>query len=281
MTSEDLPALASESFRLAQAFCGACRDYHATWSYVRAAGLRKGAMTDLAFLKMGFETLADPVRVLIAGAADTGQLAAVAEALRGRRFSATLVDLCETPLALCRAFASRHGIPFAAHRRDIAEAAELGPFDAVLFHNFLSFLDAEQRNATLAALRPTLGRDGRLVIFQRIAAQGKADAGAIEGEAAAAAVIDRLRAVGIPLPEDEARFAERLAAAASNDKRERRLSAFTSIAWLEGELRDAGYGDIRIMPLTQSAGSTEERTAWRPPSQRYLIVARAGSAQPA
>lgn len=275
MISEDLPALASQSFELAKTLCGTCRDYHATWGYARAAGLRNGAMGDLPFLKAGLEGLAEPARVLIAGSADTGQLAAVADALQGRRFSATLVDLCETPLVLCRGFAERHGIAFAAHRRDIAQAADLGPFDAVLFHNFLSFLDSAQRSATLSALRPTLRRNGRLVIFQRIAAEGQADA--VAGDAAAAAVIARLHALGIGLPEEEACFAQRLSAAASNGERERRHSTFSSIAVLEGELRDAGYGDIRVQPLTSAAGDTGQRGAWLRRSRRhYLLTARPG-----
>jgi hypothetical protein len=274
MNCEDLPALAHRSFELAQTFCGDCRDYHASWGYVRAAGLRKGATAELAVLKGSLAGLADPMRVLIAGSADTGQLAALANALSGRRFQITLVDLCETPLALCREFATQHSIDFAAYQRDIAAAADLGPFDAVLFHNFLSFLTARRRNAMLIALRPALAARGRLVIVQRVAAQEKAYAKPIDGVAVASEVIRNLRAAGISLPEEESRFAARLAAASSNDDRERRLLAFSSTTMLENELRDAGYGDIQVTLLSQAKGREEERTAWRSPSDRYLVVAK-------
>lgn len=276
MIDEDLPELAARSFGLALASCGECCDYHATWSYVRAAGLRKGAPADTPHLSECLAHLSEPLSVLIAGSADTGQVAAVANSLSGRRHRITLVDICETPLALCERFAADQSIPLTVLRGDIEEAVRYGPFDVVLFHNFLSFLDDEKRHATLASLRPALTKQGRLVIFQRLAAAEASSGVAFDGAETARQVIEALRLRGIPLPEEEAFFAKRLAAAAGSAARARRLSAFTSVAQIEGDLVRAGYREIQVKSLVETARGGASDLLWRRPSPRFLILAGAG-----
>jgi SAM-dependent methyltransferase len=268
MITEDLPALAQQSFALAQRFCSDCRAYHATWGYLRVAGLRKGATSDTQLLTDG---LKDPIRVLIAGSADAGQLAAVAASLEGRRFSVTLVDVCETPLELCKAFAESQGIALKAVRRDIARSHELGPFDAVLFHNFLGFLDADHRLETLRSLNAALNPDGRLIIFQRVAPTAAEPSPGIDGEAVAQLVVSGLMARGLTLPEDEGAFRNRIAAATYNDGRNRRLAAFSSIAQLENELRQAGYTNIVVVDADQYGSGPNP---FRRTSPRYMMLAR-------
>lgn len=270
MTLEDLPALAEQSFLIAQTQCGPCRDYHATWSYVRAAGLREGATADVPHLHAVLADVPETPHLLIAGSADTGQIAALAAVMHGRAFRVTLADLCETPIALCREFASRHGISFAGHRCDIADVGRFGPFDAVLCHNFLSFLDKDSRRTALLGMRAALVTTGKLVILQRVTDAAN-EGSPVDGSVAAMTIIQSLRSKGIPLPEEEARFAERLAEAASNTFRERRLSAFTSAAEIEAELRQAGFGSFQTTELVRAASAG---TGWRRPSRRYLIVAR-------
>ncbi|MFN4140931.1 methyltransferase domain-containing protein [Aestuariivirga sp.] len=276
MIDEDLPALAAQSFRLALASCGECRDYHATWSYVRAAGLRKGAPADIPHLRECLEGLSGSVSVLIAGSADTGQVVAVANALPDRRGRITLVDVCQTPLALCESFAADHALPLTVGRVDIEQAAGYGPFDVVLFHNFLSFLDDSKRHAALASLRLALSPQGRLVIFQRLAAAEATGGGAIDGTEAARRVTEALRLRGIPLPEEEERFAKRLAAAAGSAARARRLSAFTSVTQIEDNLLRAGYREIRVRALAEPASEGVADAPWRRPSPRFLVLAGAG-----
>ena len=84
MIVEDLPDMAHKLFGLALGNCGACRDYHATWGYLRAAGVRRGATADVEALGVNFALLPANPRVLLVGCADTGQLTLVANALDGR-----------------------------------------------------------------------------------------------------------------------------------------------------------------------------------------------------
>ena len=69
-------------------------------------------------------------RVLIAAAADTGLLATVARAGSGLDPDITVVDRCETPLELCRRYASERSLPVQTQIADLT-ALDLADFDVV------------------------------------------------------------------------------------------------------------------------------------------------------
>lgn len=83
--AEDVPRLAIEAYALAGQFCGACRDFHALWPYMRlsrASGAAEGSRAVIEPLLVNH--LQHGCRqILIAGAADTGLLAFVARVGRG------------------------------------------------------------------------------------------------------------------------------------------------------------------------------------------------------
>jgi hypothetical protein len=269
---EDLPAMAHESFTLALANCGDCRDYHATWGYVRAAGFRKGAAADLRVIAERISSRGPAPRVLIVGSADTGQVAAVASALAGRDFSLTLVDICDTPLKLCAAFASRNGIPLETHRCDVRNIDGLGNFDAILLHNFIAFIPADDRVTVLSGLRRALADQGRMWMFQRVYGQR-------EGDKAKAPIpliediLDALRLRNIALPEDRADFAARLHSELASGAREKRISVFRTAGDLEALLRQAGFVHVVTTALAPSADRDDRTGKWRPPNTRYLFDA--------
>jgi len=107
-------------------------------------------------------------RILIAGSADYGMLAQV-HAACARPVEVTVVDLCDTPLALCRWYAERVG---ATVRTEIADA--LGfvsdrPFDVVCSHSVLGRFSADERRRLVAGWRDRLRPGGRVVTVNRVA----------------------------------------------------------------------------------------------------------------
>jgi hypothetical protein len=269
MIDEDLAATARESFALALANCGDCRDYHATWPYVRASGFRLGATVDRAVIAERLASLGQNPRVLIVGSADTGQVAAVANGLAGREFALTLVDVCSTPLKLCAAFAARHGIPLETHKRDVRDIEGLGNFDVILLHNFINFIPVDHHVAVLSGLRRALANQGRVWMFQRIygdraGENRKAPIPVIED------ILDAMRARNIALPESREVFAARILAELASSARQKRTRLFKTAGDVEALLREAGFADIIATAFAPAADGTGD---WRPPNTRYLFDA--------
>lgn len=272
MIRESLSELARKSFDLALASCSDCRDYHATWGYLRAAGFRKGAGADRAVIAERLASLNSTQRILIAGSADTGQVATVADALAGRDFTITLVDLCDTPLKLCADFAADNGIRLETSRRDIRDIEDLGSFDAILLHNFIGFIREDDRVAVLSALRRTLAYQGRVLMFQRIYGQDQHE-GAKLPDALADEVLDALKVQKIALPESPVVFERRLVAALTNTERENRRKAFQSVETVQDLLRQAGFKKLATTRLEPVADRSDKGKNWRPSNERYLFEA--------
>src|ERR1700737_1087433 len=80
--TEDIPKLAAEASDLATRLCGTCTNYHFLFPYLRLVGGLRGAEDGTSLVKSVIaNTIAgDRRRILIAGAADSGLLALVADA---------------------------------------------------------------------------------------------------------------------------------------------------------------------------------------------------------
>ena len=89
------------------------------------------------------------VTVLVVGAADSGLLAIAAHAcaktgmLSRARFA--VVDRCDTPLALCRDFAVRHGLDLTTRVATVERLPDLSPAQLVIVHSLLRFVPPETR----------------------------------------------------------------------------------------------------------------------------------------
>ncbi|SIO07049.1 class I SAM-dependent methyltransferase [Vannielia litorea] len=163
----ELPEMAALALRLADTGCSdACREYHAVWGFLRLFGRLPAVTADHGFLSrsIGEAVAAGARRVLVCGAADHGLLAYVLAAFgpTGPRPDVTVIDLCPTPLAVCRAYAGLHGVAIATEATD-ALRFRAAPFDLILAHNVLNFFAPEGRAELVARWGALLAPGGRIV----------------------------------------------------------------------------------------------------------------------
>ncbi len=179
---EDPVANAQQAIRFAPLLCRDCRTYHLRHMLWRVVASRTSIRNDRAEMfalvreLVGTAAAAspDPLRIVIAGAADTGILATCAHAVAllgpeiAARVNYSLVDVCMTPLALCEAYSRRHGLSVDLHRADLSSLGMAIPADLVVLHSILSYLPATHRRGTMAELRNWLKPQGRMLVSNRI-----------------------------------------------------------------------------------------------------------------
>lgn len=168
-SSEDLPRLSRLAYEASKIHCGACRDFHVMWPYLRSLGLN-GAGPEYNWphhvdILSRSAAGKSHVRWFLAGSADAGLLA-VAAAAAARNASAThafaMVDLCGTPVALCRDHAEAQGLDLDASVGDLANYRPARPFDIVLMHQLLFFIPAADQPAFVQHAASWLAPEGRL-----------------------------------------------------------------------------------------------------------------------
>ncbi len=170
-SSENLARLARLAYDASATHCGACRDFHVMWPYLRSLGLNgAGPEYNWPLHIDGLARAAEgrsSVRWFLAGSADAGLLAA-AEAAAGRLPAAvhsfTLVDLCGTPVALCRDHAAMQGLDLDAIVGDLGAYRPARPFDVVLMHQLLFFIAPEARPGFMRHAAGWLAAGGRLLL---------------------------------------------------------------------------------------------------------------------
>ncbi len=271
MIEEDLRELALAQYRLAIRHCVDCKYYHATRGFMRLTGLMKGAAPDRPVLEPLFATLPQAPRVLLAGSGDTGQLALVANCLAGKNPRITLVDRCETPLQLCQSFAQQHGIVLRTYKRDIAEIADLGSFDAILAHNFVSFFPKPYRPSVVAALSNALDTNGTLYIVQRVQLDSsRQHEKAKRVPESVAAMADMY---GADVFTDAMRSAVTSALGRHFDGQHNRLFFDRDLSDLVSVIREAGL-DVDRKELYERPEMQEAETNHGSRSRRYLLMAR-------
>lgn len=177
LPDEPLRESAPVAYRLAHQHCPAgpdgCRDYHAMWQYFRQIGLLSTIGTNTDFLVATLRRLADADtcrRVLISATADYGMLAHLLHAYRlaGVAPEVTVVDMCETPLALNRWYAERAGAVIRTCRANVLDFRADAPFDLVCTHSFLGRLTPEVRAGVVNKWHEVLRPGGRVVTVARV-----------------------------------------------------------------------------------------------------------------
>ena len=177
--AERIAELAPLARRLAPALCRRdpqtgedCAWYHGPWQDFRRLGLVVSARINGDFLveTLGELARAGARRVLVSGCADQSTLAHVLFAWRaaGAVPEVHIVDLCETPLAVCRAYAEREGAAITTHCSDILEFAPREAFDVVCTHSFLTRFPVPRRPELLRKWRDFLVPGGVVVTAQRV-----------------------------------------------------------------------------------------------------------------
>jgi SAM-dependent methyltransferase len=238
---ERLGEIAAETYAVAGRLCGSCRNLHALWPYIRlsrsSTGLeRSGSVLETAlraFITGGLR------KILIAGAADTGLLSLVLRAADDFDVDVTVLDVCASPLELCRRLAGQWSIPVRTVKQDLADLDARQAFDLVLVHGTLHFIAGEKRLNVLARIHRGLRPNGRLVLLfntSRPSTIRKDDKLHVDY---AESVVNELRRLGIPLPDSESEFIRRLSD--HSRQRQEREGAFASPGDAEQLLETAGF----------------------------------------
>ena len=151
---------------------GNCSWYHSVWQYFRALGVTKTAGGSSAYFDEALRSLArdGARRVLISGAADDAMSLVALAAFRaaGKPLELTVVDLCETPLALARWSAQALGASVLTCRSDILAFDRAGAFDIVMSNSFLGAFAPEERRALFARWASLLRPGGKVLLTNRL-----------------------------------------------------------------------------------------------------------------
>lgn len=276
--SEDLRQLAAEAFDLSGCLCGPCRDLHALWPYIRLSRASTGIEDRPSILASQLDDLF--VRglrdILIAGSADTGLLALVARV--GARHAPRIVvlDICETPLELCRRFANRWSLSVETVRQDLLDLDAERHFDIVLVHGTLQFIAADRRPDALARIRRAIRPGGRLVLlFNTSRPVAAEDAEQIRADYANS-VLDELKRLDVPLPDTEVAMRGRLYAHAR--RRELREGAFAEPHDVVRALHAAGFEVGSCIELDVKIASSVRGFVSKISKRRFMAVAEPNDA---
>jgi SAM-dependent methyltransferase len=251
--AEDMPSLIRRAVAIAGTTCRGCAAFHGPWPARRAARAMRSVDSHHGVLGPLFRELAGSGvgnAWLIAGVADTGPLAMVAASLgdasRDLRF--TVVDLCQTPLELCRDYAARTGLNVEVAPSDILKFRPDRPQNVVFGHSVLAHMPPDTRGKAVVCFRDWLAPGGVLVSVTSIDREPQPDPAA--AEASIEALLACCRSIGV----DDAATLRRL----EFWRRERladRVNAVRTVP-AEGEMArlcaDAGFAEIRCIPTTSS-----------------------------
>jgi hypothetical protein len=150
-----------------------CRWYHSAWQYLRMLDLVSTPSWHAEFYLESLGRLArssEHPRVLVSGTADYSMLAYVLHASlqAGSRFDVTVLDMCETPLHLCRWYAAHLSSRISTIRQSIFNYAPRTKFDAIVADAFLTRFESEDRALVLQKWRSLLRRRGVVITTCRI-----------------------------------------------------------------------------------------------------------------
>jgi len=271
--AEDLRQLAVESFHLAGRLCRGCCDVHAVWPYIRLSRASTGVETGISGLEQLMLELVDGGRrrILIGGARDTGILALVARAGADHGANIVVLDVCATPLELCRRYAQRWSLPIETLRCDLADLGRERDFDVVIIHGTLSYIPENKRAKALRQVARSLRHDGRLVMLFNTSERIDRALSSQHNDGYPEWVIDELLRLGVPLPEPAGAFAARLKADAQ--AREAREGAFTASEQVDTLLRSAGFAVETRRQIEVNLVGPMKHFVSRISKRRYLTVA--------
>jgi SAM-dependent methyltransferase len=274
--TERLGDIAAQAYELANQLCGSCRDLHALWPYIRLSRSSTGVeLEGSQLIQVLRELMADGRRnVLIAGAADTGLLALVARAAADQATShptnIVVIDICETPLELCRRSAAAWSLPIKTMRQDLIELDIRQQFDLVLVHGTLHFMTPLERVTALSAIQRAMRRGGRLVLLFNTSEPPTGEAEDKIHIDYATAVLSELKRQHVVLPDSEAALRERLAA--HSRRRQLREGAFRQPSDVTPLLEAAGLNVISCDEIDAGLSSGMRNFVSRISKRRFMAL---------
>lgn len=176
-SAEPLEESAALAWRLAPQHCRPlppagepCSWNHGLWQTLRLLDLITAPVHHAEFYRLAFAPLAGRPKILVAAAADYGMLAQVLAACAGRGVTpeVTVIDVCETPLALCRWYAERAGVAIETQRTDVLDFGGTARYDAICTHSFLGQLPPAARARLVASWHRLLRAGGRVATVNRL-----------------------------------------------------------------------------------------------------------------
>ena len=245
--------LAGQLCRRDPASGDSCAWCHGIWQYLRLMGLAAAPEHHADFYRRALQSTrgagAAP-RVLVSGAADYSMLAHVLAIYRERGIepTVTVVDECETPLALSRWYAEREAASIECVRCDILDYTASKEFDAICTHSFLVQFSPEQRIRLLQRWRQLLRPGGSVITVTRIrpgAGEGRAGFSPEQAQAFHATVLRKAEAMRERLQIDPAELAREAGIYMSGQRpwpvrsREEILQLFERAGFRVDELSDA------------------------------------------
>jgi hypothetical protein len=169
---EDLAANLRLAEELAPTQCAGCGGYHLDRARRRLTGpdaLDRDEMVGLLRDWARKRPPAGSTEVVIVGSADTNLLAVAAEAVADLGCARyTVLDRCGTPLAMCDAFARRHGLAVETRQFDMGTPGEAVPADAIVVHSLLRFLPEAVHPAVMTTLKRWLRPGGAILFSHRL-----------------------------------------------------------------------------------------------------------------
>jgi len=267
---EEAARLAREQ---APSLCSGCDWNHGLWPTLRLLGLVTEPALHGEFLRPALAAVPGAApRVLLSGAADHALLAQVLAAYAGRSPRITVLDICETPLALSRWYAEREGFELATRASDILTFEDADGFDAIVTHSFLGNFAAEVRPALMRQWYSLLKPGGRLLTINRLRG-AEAPKTTIFTTEESAHFVQRLTA---DLEAQRDHFdapAEALAAMAETYLRNRRSHPVRTREELAAYFEDAGFTLDGFAELQQpDPGGTRPSGPTLPGGGRYMTV---------
>jgi SAM-dependent methyltransferase len=162
--------------------CRDCLNYHMLFPVYRHVGRVSTIFRDrLELIRRIGQLVAERcsagqerIDLLILGSADTQILATCAHAVLTQAEKAfahihfTVLDICGTPLELCRDYAARHNLAISTREIDITRTEEAFPADVIVLHSLLNHLPREAHLPLLQACGRWLKPDGRLIFSTSI-----------------------------------------------------------------------------------------------------------------
>ena len=275
--NERLSDLAAQAYQLSDRLCGACRNLHALWPYMRLLRSSTGVEHQGSNLEIALRALiAGGLRkILIAGAADTGLLALVLRAAANNNVHICVLDICETPLELCRRVAREWSLPIDTLKVDLRRLNVEQQFELVLIHGTLHFIAAADRHDVLNRIRRALRPEGLLVLlFNTSKPSSTAEIGDQFHLDYADSMISELKRLHIALPDDEQSFCARLVA--HSQQRQLREGAFTDPQDVKHLIGAAGFALLSCGQINVEVAGKANDFVSRFSKRRFLAVAKPG-----